>query len=125
MSTRSTTLTIPGSCLLTGSTSCWRSWRSLYSSRRAMLSHYCFFEGQALSTQEHRQQNSRSSEVLEKVQDLNAATKVTKIGYFRPLPLVASEIRPVASFVPDIGAYIHVSLPCIRQDSLSWASIHV
>ena len=51
---------------------------------------------------------SRSSEVLEKVQDLNAATKVTKIGYFRPLRLVASEIRPLASFVPDIGAYLPV-----------------
>ena len=50
---------------------------------------------------------SRSSEVLEKVQVLNAATKVTKIGYF--LPLVASEIRPLASFVPDIGAYLPVT----------------
>ena len=49
---------------------------------------------------------SRSSEVLEKVQDLNAATKVTKIGYFLPLRLVACEIRPLASFVPDIGAQV-------------------
>ena len=52
---------------------------------------------------------SRSSEVLEKVQELNAATKVTKIGYFLPLRLVASEIRPLASFVPDIGAYLPVT----------------
>ena len=52
---------------------------------------------------------SRSSEVSEKVQDLNAATKVTKIGYCRPLRLVASEIRPLASFVPDIGAYLPVT----------------
>ena len=51
----------------------------------------------------------RSSEVLEKVQDLNAATKVTKIGYCRPLRLVASEIRPLASFAPDIGAYLPVT----------------
>ena len=27
------TLTMPGSCLPTGSTSCWRSWRLLYRSR--------------------------------------------------------------------------------------------
>src|SRR5215208_3846507 len=52
---------------------------------------------------------SRSSEVLEKVQDLNVATKVTKIGYFRPLRVVAAEIRPLASFVPDIGAYLPVT----------------
>jgi hypothetical protein len=51
---------------------------------------------------------SRSTEVLKKVQDLNAATKVTKIGYFCPLRLVASEIRPLVSFVPDIGAYLPV-----------------
>src|SRR5215212_7762500 len=51
---------------------------------------------------------SRSSEILEKVQDLSAATKGTKIGYCSPLCLVASEIRPLASFVPDIGAYLPV-----------------
>src|SRR3954469_25007269 len=48
MSTRSTTLTMLGLCLPTESTSCWRSWRSLYKSRRAMLSHY-FFWGEDIS----------------------------------------------------------------------------
>src|SRR5215208_3889955 len=46
---------------------------------------------------------SRSSEVLKKIQDLNAATKVTKVGYCRPLRLVASEIRPLVLSCPILA----------------------